>query len=157
MVEHDVLAEVQALRHLIEQYYGWDTYRCPIQADTRDDTDWNRLAALQIKLSFVFDRKERDLRLHVLNILLGLEGIEITTTKDLWAAELKGLLAWLLDNDKALAVVEAIKDAPNVWAERISLLKELKRPLPKEIPPVVETWDAEVQEAPVGATTPYQR
>jgi len=155
-VEEQVLAEVQALRHLIEQYYGWDAYRCPIQADTRDDTDWNRLAALQIKLSFVFERNERDLRLHILNILLGLEGIEITTTKDLWAAELKGLLAWLLDNQNALVVVRTIKDAPNIWAERIGLLKKLKRPLPKEIPPVVETWDAEIQEAPVGTTPSYQ-
>jgi len=154
VTETDLLAEVQALRHLVEQYYGFDSYRCPIQASNRDDADWGRLAALQIKLSFVFGRKERDLRLRVLNILLNIEDVKIASTKDLWAAELKGLLAWLLDDSKALAVVEAIKDAPDNWAGRIALLKGLNRPLPKEAP-LMEAWDAEIAEAPVGAPVPY--
>lgn len=131
MTEEQVLAEVQALRALIEERYS-----TALQTHHYEWLKLNKnrdaLSRFQANMSQVFTHKDRDQRIEVMNLLAPLcdssgQEFELTSANDLWFAEMSGWIGWLESSD-AINCLRTIISGLEYWRERLKGQEPVTRP-----------------------------
>ena len=142
--ERDIFNAVAAVRAMVQSKYDW--------AASRHRADWlspiqgyrSMMTNLQAHMGRVFPPKKRDVRLRVTEALLDIDGLELTSFKDLFPSEISSLIGAFEEIDGFRLVLDALSMNPDGWRVKLAGIGSLKRP-PAPAPieeqaPAAATW-----------------
>lgn len=126
--ERDIFNAVAAVRAMVQTKYDW--------AASRQRADWlspirghrSMMATLQAHMGRVFPAQKREARLRVTEALLDIDGLELTSFKDLFPSEISSLIGAFEEIDGFRLVLDALSLNPDGWRRKLAGIGSLKRP-----------------------------